>query len=152
MNRALGYRTRLLRQEEAISLLQSNAVSILKESISIPSLSSLGKLQKKKKKIVPRVLVIRGESGRVRRLCNLAILDLLEGVNPVSLLVQSVLVFRLAGCLRNALKVLFSLVSRTESTYHKMHSIIKNQKSVQALRTNGANSNLLDGFLVGIRM
>lgn len=83
---------------------------------------------RKAKKIVPRVLVIRGEPSRVRRLGDLAILDLLESILPLSVLVQSVLVVWLARlpsvCAGGAFFLFFGLIRRTQSTYHKMHPII----------------------------
>ena len=72
----------LLRQQKAISLLNSNTVS--------------------------RVLVIRGKSRRVRRLGDLAVVDLLQGVNALAGCVEGV--HEMHGC---GLSSLLALRSRS---------------------------------------
>lgn len=97
---------------------------------------------------VPRVLVIGGEPSWVCRLGDLAVQDFLEGIHPLAVFVQSVLLLWSVVLLSFLLIIFFAqsvLCSSQSITYHKMHPA--NQTiSYRSLIVN-AKSNLLEGCI-----
>lgn len=75
---------------------------------------------------IPRVLVIGGETGGVGRLGDLAVNNLLQGVDALAIGTEGVLETQLVRC--SECRVIMMVDSETEidggsvTTYHKMHS------------------------------
>ena len=66
---------------------------------SLSDASSFLIARRERIKILPRVLVVGGEASRVCGLCDLCAVDLLQGVDTLALVVESVHQMHVDGCM-----------------------------------------------------